>query len=134
AAVVPDVVQPLEREARGERAVADDGDDVEVLALEVARDGHAVRGGDARAGVTRAEDVVLRLAAREEAADAAELPQRVEALAAPGEDLVHVRLMAGVPDELVARRIENAVVGGGDLERYELLLEFTVRSIDALNE
>ena len=133
AAVVADVVQPLEREARGERAVADDGDDVEVLTLEVARDGHAVRCGDARAGVTRAEDVVLRLAAREEAADAAELPQRVEALAAPGEDLVHVRLMAGVPDELVARRIEDAVQRDGELDRPEAGRDVTARLLDGLD-
>src|SRR5262249_26900312 len=37
------------------------------------------------------------------------LPQRLEALAAPGEKLVSVRLMADVPDDEVARRIEHGV-------------------------
>ena len=62
-----DAVHGLERHARCQCAVADDRDDVVVIALEVARDGHSLGRGDRSPGVPRAELVVLRLATREEA-------------------------------------------------------------------
>ena len=75
---VAGVVHPLVGQPAGQRAVAHDGDDLVVLALEVARGGHAERGGHRRAGVARAELVVLALAALEEAGDTIGLPQRGE--------------------------------------------------------
>jgi len=69
-----DVVHRLERHTRGQRAVADDRDDVVVIALEIAGHGHTLRGGQRRPGVARAELVVLGLGAREETGDPAELP------------------------------------------------------------
>src|SRR4029077_16789170 len=83
---------------RGERAVADDRDHVLVAAVQVAGHGHALRRGDRRARVTGSELIVLGLAAHEEARDAAELAQGAEAVAPAGEELVHVALVAGVPD------------------------------------
>ena len=114
--VVADVVQPFEGETGRERAVPDDGNDVEVLLLQVARERHAVRGGDRRAGVTRSELVVLGFGAHQEPGDAAELAQRVEARASPGEHLMDVCLMPGVPHELVARRIEHPMQRNRELD------------------
>src|SRR5207302_3556384 len=74
---------------------------------------------DARPGVTRPEDVVPGFRSREEAGHAAELPQRVEPLATSGEDLVHVGLVAGVPHELVVRRVEDAMERDRELDRAE---------------
>ena len=51
--------------------------------------------------MARAEQIVLALFAAQEAAQAAVLPQRVEAVQASGQHLVRVALMAGVPDDLV---------------------------------
>ena len=55
------------------------------------------------------EHVVRRLGPAREAADAVELAQRPEALEAPGQELVRVGLVAGVPDDPVARRLEQPV-------------------------
>ena len=112
---VPDVVQAFERHARGERAVADDRDDVVILALQVARDGHALGRRDRRPGVAGTELVVLGLVADEESGDAAVLPERAEAVASARQHLVDVRLVAGVPHDLVARRIEHAMHRDGEL-------------------
>ena len=66
----PALFMPFVREAAGERAVADDGDHLVALALEVARGGHAERGRHGGGGVAGAEGVVLALGALEEAGDA----------------------------------------------------------------
>src|SRR5438105_31973 len=116
---VTDVVKALERHAGRERAVADDRDDVVILALEITRDGHALRGGDRGPGVSRAELIVFRLGAHQESRDAAVLPERAEVLPPSGEHLVHVRLVAGIPDELVPRRIEYAMQRYRELDRPE---------------
>src|SRR5207237_10774546 len=96
-----DVVQRLPGHARGERAVPDDRDHVLVPALQVARDGHALRGRDRRARVSRTELIVLGFGPDEEAGNPAELAQGTEAVAPAGEQLVDVALVPGVPDELV---------------------------------
>ena len=114
-----DVVDRFPGHARGQRAVADDRDDVLVPALQVARDRHALRGGDRGAGVAGAELVVLGLGPREEPRDAAELAQGPEAIAPSGEELVDVPLVAGIPHELVARRVEDAMERHGELRRTE---------------
>ena len=63
-----------------------------------------------------AELVVLRLGPHEEPRDPSELTKRLEPSAAAGEHLVDVRLMSGIPDDLVARRIEHAMQGDGELD------------------
>ena len=87
-----------------------------LLALEVARGRDAQRRRDRGRGVAGVEDVVLALLALEEARDAAVRAQRVEAIAPAGEHLVGVALVPDVPDELVARRVEDVVQGEGQLD------------------
>ena len=67
-----------------------------------------------------AERVVLALGARRIAGDAAQAAQRVEVLEAPGEQLVRVGLVADVPDDLVARRVEHAVERERQLDHAEV--------------
>ena len=57
----------------------------------------------------RAEGVVFALGAFGEAAEAAALAQSADAVAAPGQDLVRIALMADIPDQLVMRRVEDRV-------------------------
>ena len=64
---VADAVHRLEGHARRERAVANDRDDVVVVALQVAGDSHTLRGGDRGPSVPRSKLIVLRLRSREEA-------------------------------------------------------------------
>ena len=104
----PALFSPSYASPQRQRAVAEDRDDLEVLlAVDVARRGHAERGGDRRRGVAGAEGVVLALGALEEAGDAALLAQRLHPRVAAGEQLVRIALMTDVPHELVARRLEH---------------------------
>ena len=57
----------------------------------------------------RAERVVLALAAPREARQAAFLAQGADAVAPAGDDLVRIGLVADVPDQPVARRVEHVV-------------------------
>ena len=116
-----DVVERLHGDAAGERRVAADGDDVLVRAAKVAGRGHAERGGEGGAGVTRAVTIMRTLGAVEEAAHAAGLAEPAEGLApAAGEELVHVALVGDVKHELVLRGVEDAVQRDGELDDAEI--------------
>ena len=84
-------------------AVADHGDDIVLLAVEVARHRHAEAGRNRGRGMRGAERVVFALGALGEAGQAAALAQRADAVAPAGEDLVRIGLMADVPDQPVGR-------------------------------
>ncbi len=114
------VVQRLEGHAGGHRAVADDRDGAAILALDLGRQCHAERGRDRGRRVGRAEGVVFALVAAREAADAAKLPQAAHAVAAAGQDLVRIGLVADVPDQAVLGRVEDAVQRDRQLHRPEV--------------
>jgi hypothetical protein len=59
------------------------------------------------------ENIMGGLGAFGEAADAVLETQRAEAVAPAGEDLVGIGLMPDIPDDLVARGVEDAVQGDG---------------------
>jgi hypothetical protein len=65
--------------------------------------------------VAGADDVVVGLEDRAERRQTLVLPDRREAVAAAGQDLVRIGLMADVPDDLVAWRLEQAVQRDRDL-------------------
>ena len=60
-----------------------------------------------------------RLAPAREAADPAELAQRPEPLEAAGQELVRIGLVAGVPDDPVARRLEQPMERDRQLDDAE---------------
>ena len=97
------IVHRLIGHAGGHRAVADHGDDVVLAAGEVARHRHAEAGGDRGRGMGGAERIVIALGALGEAGQAAAGAQGADAVAAAGQDLVRIGLMADVPDQAVAR-------------------------------
>ena len=66
-----------------------------------------------------AERVVFALRPLGEAGQAAALAQRADASAPSGEDLVRIGLMADVPDQTVARRVENVVQRHGQFDHAE---------------
>ena len=72
-----------------------------------------------------AEGVVFALGALGEAAEAPRLAQRADAVAAAGEDLVRIGLMADVPDQLVARRVEDVVQRHRQLDHAQPGAEMT---------
>jgi hypothetical protein len=122
------VVQPLVREAAGERPVPKNGDHLERLPEDVAPGGHPVRGGDGRCRMPGPEGVVLALVPLQEAGDAVFLTQRLHLARATRQDLVRVSLVAHVPDDLIARRIEDAVQRDGKLHHPEARTDVTPRA------
>ena len=66
-----------------------------------------------------AERVVFALAALGEAGQSAALAQGADAVAAAGQDLVRIGLVADVPDQPVARGVEHVVQGNGQLDDAE---------------
>ena len=127
------IVHGLIRHARAHRAVADHADDVVRLALEIARDRHAETGGDRRRRVGRAEGVVLALGPLGEARQPAALAQRADAVAAAGQDLVRIGLVTDVPDQAVARRVEDPVQRDRQLHDAEPGAEMAARHGDRLD-
>jgi hypothetical protein len=134
AARVPGVVEPLVRQPAAERAVAEDRGDLEVVAVEVASGGHAEGGRDGRARVPGAEGIVRALGPLEEAGQAVLLAQRVEAVAAAGEQLVRVALVPHVPDELIARGLEHVMQRDGELDDAERRADVPARARAAVDE
>ena len=103
------VVQPLHRHSGSEAAVPDDGDDVVVLALEIAGGGHAEGGRDRGSSMRHVQRVVLAFPPVGETRDAAPLAKRLEAVAPPGQYLMPVCLVAHVEDQLVAGGVVEIV-------------------------
>ena len=67
-----------------------------------------------------AHDVVLGLVDRAERRQALVLADRRELVAAAGQDLVRIGLVADVPEDLVARRVEQRVQRDRDLAGAEV--------------
>ena len=81
-----------------------------------------------------AHDVVLGLGDRAERREAAVLADRVEPLAAAGEDLVRVGLVADVPEDLVAGRVEQAVQRDRELAGAEVGAEVAADLADRVDD
>ena len=74
-----------------------------------------------------AERIVIALGTFGEARQPAAGAQGADPVAAAGKDLVGIRLVADVPDQAVARRVENVMQGGGQLDHAEASAEMTAR-------
>jgi hypothetical protein len=114
------VVERLEGHAGGHGAVADDGDDVLLLALVRVRHGHAQRGRD-RGRRVAVPKVSYGLSSRR---GKPETPpkhaQPGHAGRRPVSTLWRVGLVADVPDHAVVRRVEDVVQGDGQFHRAEV--------------
>ena len=116
-----DVVQRLPGHAAGQRAVADDRDHGAVrLAAQPVRLGQPVRVAQAGGRVRVLHQVMLGLGPAGVAGQPAPLAQRAELGHPPGEQFVHVGLVAGVEHDLVHRRVEHPVQGDGQLDHAQV--------------
>jgi hypothetical protein len=104
-----DVVERLPAHPAGQRAVADHCDHVPVLAAQRERLGQPVGVRQSGGRVRVLDEVVLALRLVRVAGQTAGLTQQVEALLPAGDHLVHVRLVPGVEQDPVARRVEDPV-------------------------
>ena len=82
----------------------------------------------------RAHDVVLGLEDRAERREAAVAADRRELVAASGQHLVRVGLVAHVPEDLVARRVEQRVQRDGELAGPEVGAEVPADLADRLDD
>jgi len=80
------------------------------------------------------EHVVRRFAPTREATDPIERAQGPEACQPTGQQLVRVRLVAGVPHDPVARRLQQAVDGDRQLDDAERRTEVAARLRDGRDD
>jgi hypothetical protein len=129
------LVQRLVGDAAGQRPVADHRDD---LAVGADAASHRLlepdRVADRGRGVAGAHDVVLGLGDRAERREAAVLADRREPVPAAGEDLVRVGLVADVPENLVARRLHQAVQRDRELAGPEVGAEVPADLADRVDD
>ena len=121
----PGIVEPLESQSAGHRPVADDGHHLPLFAPQFSRLGHAESRGDRHRGVTAPESVVFALGHARKTADAVQPPLGPERLAAPGDDLVGIGLVADIPDDFVLRGLENVMQCRGQLHSPEARSQVT---------
>src|SRR6202022_1227770 len=110
-----------------ERAIADDSDHISVLPLAQSRLSDAECVAQRGRGMAVLHQVMLGFLPRWITRHATRLTQPGELTSAAGDDLVHVRLMAGVPHDRVLGAVELAAKrerppaaaggGGGDTPR-----------------
>ena len=116
---VAGMVQGLEGQARGQPAVAYDGDAFALAAGIAGRYGHAQRAADGGAGMAYAESIIRALVPLRKRRQPGVFPDGMQPVAAPGEDLVPVSLVAHVPDQPVLRRIVDIMQGNGQFHRAQ---------------
>ena len=80
-----------------------------------------------------AERIVFALGALGEAGQSAALAQGADAVAAVGEDLVRIGLMADVPDQPVGRRVEHVVQRDRQLDDAEAGAEMAAGDRDRVD-
>ena len=113
-------VQALQRLAAAERTVADDGDDIAVLTLQVAPLGQAASQTHRRGGVTDDEVVVRALGRLTVARHVIVVVGVDKCSGAARQHLVRIALVRHVKDNLVLGRREHIVHGDGGLDHAQV--------------
>jgi hypothetical protein len=90
---------------------------VKILTLLITGFGNAESGGDGGAGVSGVEDIVRTFLAPTKAAQTLVLTNRVELVMAAREQFVGIGLVPDIPDNLIARRVEQVMQGNGQFGR-----------------
>ena len=120
AALLGRIVQPLERHAGAQRAVADHRDHIAAAACRVTGFGQSAGQGDGSAGMTKHELVVLAFLRVGESGGFTGVRGIEIGGGAAGEHLMHIALMGYIEYDAVARRAEHAVQGDSGLHQTEI--------------
>ena len=128
------VAKSLHGHAAGHGTVSDNGNDAVVLALLVARDGHAERGGDGGGTMPGAEGVVGTLRTLGISADAALDSQRGKPVAPSREQLVGVALMADVPHHGILFEVVDSAQGDAQFDHTQRRGQVATVGGDGLND
>ena len=119
---------------RHQRSVTDDDRDALHAVPQVACLGQAFGDREPGAGVPAIEHVVRRFGAAREATDAIERAQCPEPLEPARQELVRVRLVTGVPDDPVTRRLEETMQGDRQLDHAKGRAEMAARLRDGRDD
>jgi hypothetical protein len=128
------MIHRLEGHAAGDAAVADDRDAMLVLAAQAGSDRHAQRRADRRARMADAEGIVFAFRTVRKRANAVAGADRRHALLAPGQNLMWIGLMADIPNQLIARRIEYVMQRHGQLHGTEACREMPAGNTDRVSQ
>ncbi len=128
------MIQRFEGHAGAHRAIADDRDHAAVDLGLCGCDCHSQGRADGGAGVTDAEGVVCAFLARREWSKAAMLLDGVQLVAASGQHLVRISLMAYVPYDPVVGRVKDIVQGDGELHRAQARGEMPAHLTHGVNQ
>ena len=102
--------------------------------VSVAGDREPVRVAHRGGGMAVLDEVVLGLDPRRVPGHPAALAEPAEAVEPPGDQLVHVALVAGVPHDRVAGRVEDPVERQGQLDRAQVGAEVPAVDRDRVDE
>jgi hypothetical protein len=133
---VAEVVQGLKGHPARERPVADDRDHVSLSAASdefvalLERDREPVGVGECGGGVTGLNPVVLALGSTGVARESAALAKTLEAVAAPGQELVDVGLVTGIPEQDVFGGFKDPVQGNREFDHSQVRAEVSARLLD----
>ena len=133
AADMAGIVHRLIGHAGRHRPVTDHRDDIAILMLEVAAHGKAQRRGDRGRGMRSTERIVFALRTLGEAAQPAALAQGADTISTAGQDLVRIALVPDIPDQRVARRIEDVVQCRGQLDHTQPGTQMPTRDRDGVD-
>ena len=118
-ALMARIVQRLISHACAHGAVADDRDRIARVAAQFPRHRETQGRADRGRRMPRPERVIRAFRPLGEPRKAPAHAQRADAIAPPGQDLVRIALVPHVPDQLVARRVEDRVQGHGQLDHAQ---------------
>ena len=121
------VVQRLIGHARGDGPVADHGDAIAHRHPHLAPLRETKGGGDRGGRMRRPERVEFAFGSLGEPRQPPRLPQGGHAVAASGQDLVGIALVADVPDQLVARGVEHRMQRDGQFHNAQRRSEVPAR-------
>ena len=129
------VVEPLVGHAAGERSVADHRHDpTSGVAAQVLGGGQAVGVGQHGGGVAVLDPVVVGLGPRRVARQTRRAGGGWRTFSAAGDQLVHVGLMPGVPQDDVVGRVEDPVQRQGELDVAEVRTQVAAVGLDGLDD
>ena len=98
------MMETLQRHARGHRSITHHTDDFMALAQLLTRFHHAKCRRDARSRMSGIERVVLAFFPLAKSTEPSVLTEGVKLLPPAGQEFMRIRLIAGVPDDLVGQR------------------------------
>jgi hypothetical protein len=113
------LVHALESKSRGYRTVADHGNHLEILSLDVPCGDHAERRGDRRTGMAHIKTVEGAFFPLRKTADPAVLAYRGKLRAPARKNFMSIGLMPHIPHDAVLRSVEGAVQRNGQIDNAE---------------